>query len=122
MAVLSREYDGADYDGELDIFAANGDPVRSITLPRAIKRYVSMAYEGPRAVVVGYDELLIVDCKDGKSERYKLEPHGDEQRGWDAFISPSTGDLLLYAGDPFGADGSKIYRYELPPTQKAGQP
>lgn len=115
MAVLSHELGGASGVSEIDLFSPDGEPIRSILLPRAKKWYCGLACEGRRVVVVGQEEVVIVNLDGDEMERWSLEGANGARRRWSAFIVGDGRELLLFDGRMRFESGSPtIHRYALP--------
>ena len=115
MAVLSTELGGDLRAYEVDFFSATGDPIRTIPLPRASKRFTALAYNGEWFVVAGPEEVLIGNVGDDTVERWSLVAPGIAQRKWEAYIVADGRELLLFEGRmSFERGRSALHRYELP--------
>ncbi|UCC30531.1 MAG: hypothetical protein JSU86_20320, partial [Phycisphaerales bacterium] len=94
---------------EVDLFSAEGDPIRTMRLPPPREFYMGIAYDGRRVVVAGDREVVVLDTADDSIERWSLTNPGATEARWSAFIMPDSDELLL-----FDRRGRKLHRYELP--------
>ena len=98
----------------VDLYAANGDPLRTIPLPRPTKHYIGIAFGENRIVVVGQHEVVVVDPDDDSLKRWALNVPNPERGYLIPFIMPGGDELLLYE-----RNSHKVYRYELPSRASA---
>lgn len=120
MAMLVFDVDDNVRQDAVDLYSANGDPIRTIQLPRPSKNYTGIAYDGERIVIAGNREILTLDRTGDNMRRWSLtEPAVTESR-WGTYIMPGGDELLLY-----DEHERKLYRYELPrknPHQRKPRP
>ncbi len=109
MAILDHDIFGEGRVYEVDLFSANGDPIRTIRLPPPREHYTGIAYDGRRVVVAGQREVAILDTADDSIEERSLIDPGVAEGQWSTFIMPDSNELLL-----FDERGGKLHRYELP--------
>jgi hypothetical protein len=116
MAILDHDIFGDKRVYEVDLFSANGDPVRTLRLPPPREHYTGIAFDGRRVVVAGQREVVILDTDDDSIEKRSLTSPGVAQGPWSAFIMPDSDELLL-----FDEQDRRLHRYELPRIDKEAE-
>jgi hypothetical protein len=92
----------------LCIYAADGEPVRTVNLGD-VRSYVRVAWNGRIAVASERNELFLHDLQKASVRHFTLAPEAGQQDFWYLYCSPDGRELWVR-----NADSMTLNRYRLP--------
>ncbi len=107
MAILAESR--SDRRATVNLYKANGDPVRTVLLPESIGRYLHLAYDGRRIVVTGESGLIIYDGSGAAVLHSKVPIKVQQGSFYYPYILAGGRELALFDGKTLA-----LHRFEMP--------